>query len=108
MKFQITEHILLGNLGDWWKDNREAADAWADFIQPRFVSVITDKIPNAEVEVNFEIQSASGASRGVECYPMDDEAMESDWVGFEEALSSEATYGWTEWSESEEAQDLML
>lgn len=50
-----------GNMGDGWADNYEAACAYAEFMESEFRQAIEDIAPDADIEIDVDVnRNASG------------------------------------------------
>lgn len=65
MKITINDTILSGNMGDGWADQYETAEGYAEYAADKLTDVVREQYPDAEVIANFNVQNATGYSRGL-------------------------------------------
>jgi len=59
----IADQVLAGNMGEGWIDEAGAANAYAAFLESEYLAMATARFPGAEIEVEIDVQNASGCSR---------------------------------------------
>ena len=96
----IRAQILDGNLGDGWRDNYRAAQALSDFTRETWEGDLADLAEAGhEINIDIDVQNASGCSRAVEVWCDDPELQRQA----ESALTDE-TRVWDLFCQSEEAR----
>ena len=65
MKITISDTILSGTMGDGWADQHDAATGYAEYASEKLAEVVRDQYPGAEVETDFDVQYATGCTRGL-------------------------------------------
>src|SRR5574337_366269 len=101
----ITYQILAGNLGDGWDDELAAAYAYAEFVDGKYRAIAQDEFPGATIEINIDVQRASGCSRQVDV----DSDQEGDLIAAEklkDRLDYLSSNFWDEFCSSEAAASL--
>lgn len=103
----IQAQILDGNLGEGWVDNNQAANALAEFTETVWNKDLAEFVEAGhEVEIEIDVQRASGCSREVSVLidDCDGDAIELEQA-VEAALTSENTI-WGQFCASDEAEEL--
>lgn len=103
----ISDQVLAGNMGEGWRDENEAADAFASFLEGKYRSLANRYFPEAEVVVDVEVgRNASGASRPASYVLINDDG-ESDYDRlFEDRCLSVGQVAWEEFCGSDQAAEI--
>mgnify|MGYP007079329733 FL=1 len=98
----ITAQILDGNLGDGWRDNYEAAQALAEFMEQRWRDDLAELAAEGhEVDIQIDVQSAEGCVRETIV-----DADDADLAARAERLLTDRNRIWERFCSSPEAEAL--
>lgn len=98
----ITAQILDGNLGDGWRDNYEAAQALAEFMEQRWRDDLAELAAEGhEVDIQIDVQSAEGCARKTTV-----DADDADLAARAERLLTDRSRIWELFCSSPEAEAL--
>mgnify|MGYP001212158023 FL=1 len=98
----ITAQILDGNLGDGWRDNYEAAQALAEFMEQRWRDDLAELAAEGhEVDIQIDVQSAEGCVRETTV-----DADDADLAARAERLLTDRNRIWERFCNSPEAEAL--
>ena len=100
----ITAQILDGNLGDGWRDNYEAAEALADFMERRWRDDLAELAAEGhEIDIQIDVQrKTSGCARETIV-----DADDADLVARAEELLTDPNRIWDLFCNSPEAKALV-
>lgn len=107
MNVRIETQILSGNVGDDWFDERDAARAFADFLEVE----LRDEARNlfgddAAIEVQVDMQhGAGGAGRPLSVIAHDEDGL--TFPDYQDYLADRQHEAWSKWLETEGAAALM-
>lgn len=104
MRIQITHTRLSGNMGDGWRDQREAADAYAAYLHDTLWQYIYACYPQADIAVEVHVEQAEGAGPG----PAVASGLATmQHVRLEQDIAALIKAAWDEFGESATATELM-
>ena len=77
MKISICETILADSMGEGWRDNVEAANAFGKYMSSRLEEEVREAYPDAEIEVGYVVQRESGFAGPSLAVDVEDEDFDS-------------------------------
>ncbi len=95
--------LFSANMGEGWRDDAEACEAFADALDTAFRTYCERYYPETDIDIRITTQRASGASRDVEVVSDLGYREEHD---MQEALRIVAERTWDTWTTSAEAEAL--
>ena len=97
MKITVRDQILTGNIGDGWADTYAAAKGWAKYYGAKLTEFINNEYPAAEIEIDIEVERATGYSRGMSVEVVDSGDDYGVTNRLEDILLRVADVWWDEW-----------
>ena len=103
MSIQITDSVLVGNMGDGWKDDFEAASAYASYLSAAYRAAAAERFPGADINVDVHVQNAYGWCRDVQVIGDGDDV----GIGEFERDLADGRY-WETWVNSDDAAQYVI
>lgn len=101
MNIRITDKVLRGNMGEGWKDETAAANAYAGFLESEYLALAQKRFPGAEIDVDVSVENAEGWSGDPAVFVTDGDEASMEIFDLERDLA-DGEY-WSKWLDSDDA-----